>query len=212
MGMDPRMMEMDAEAPATGMGPGLGPPGLPGMPPQGPNAVPYPPGFFEAGMPSGSDDLTSPAAGMDASLTTPTIPNEFTPEAMGALGMPMPGTGTYFYPGGFAPPVSGYPVMDVSGDALSALTTPVAYFTRHLPLDSFSDLKTRFWYINYVEIMGKDSLMTDGGRARRYLLLSFGPDTDQTDPTLPNPVRGPFMAYDPTNGTVSQGDLFRFGY
>ena len=42
--------------------------------------------------------------------------------------------------------------------------------------------------------------------------LSFGPDTDEWEwGDIPSPLWKPFLPYDPTNGTVSYGDIYRFG-
>lgn len=170
------------------------------------------------------DPLTPPAAG----ATTPTLSaagdaansltladsqpaDPLTDEAFPPVVAVPPGIASSPW-WGSSPVVTGYPVLDDSGYALSALTTPVAYFSRALPLDPFSDLKTPFLYINYIDVFGSKNLIHDGGKERRYLLLSFGPDTDQSEPHFVNPLFGPFTPYDPTNGTVSIGEVARFGY
>lgn len=42
------------------------------------------------------------------------------------------------------------------------------------------------------------------------MLLSHGPDNHHNSPDLSESPDGP-MLYDPTNGTVSEGDLYCFG-
>lgn len=101
----------------------------------------------------------------------------------------------------------------------ATLTTPVAYITSLL-LDPFqTQLPTQgeklFLYSTYRYARDKD-----GGSATRfvnfmydlygqydtavaYFLLSIGPDLIQNDPTAP----GGAVLYDPTNGTVSKGDI-----
>ena len=45
-----------------------------------------------------------------------------------------------------------------------------------------------------------------GGSSVAYALLGHGPDLDHDDPAA-----GTVAAYDPTNGTVSNGDILYFG-
>lgn len=112
-----------------------------------------------------------------------------------------------------------YPILNSSGFDLAVLTTPIAYHTRALPVDPFHNRKsTPLLYINFLDLPPPDGMsMSDyiaapgDGSFKRYLLLSYGPNTDAAEPDFKNPVRGPFISYDVTNGTVSEGDLFRFG-
>jgi hypothetical protein len=82
-----------------------------------------------------------------------------------------------------------------------------------LPLDPFSDFRNSpFTYINLSELQTTGTpYVKQPGAFRRYILLSYGPDTDSSKPDFLNPVRGPWLDYDPTNGTVSQGDILNFG-
>jgi hypothetical protein len=61
-----------------------------------------------------------------------------------------------------------------------------------------------YGYFNFTEIELEGLPMAGFGRTVTYVLTSFGPDTQAsfTDPTLSFPA-----CYDPTNGTVSYGDL-----
>lgn len=101
---------------------------------------------------------------------------------------------------------------------LNAVTTPVAYFSGILPEDVFDRINNApFVYLNYSEIadaVGSENLPGNGAR---YLLLSSGPDgidpgtRSRDDASIRNPTQGPFVRYDPTNGTMSGGDLFTLG-
>ncbi|MCB2156957.1 type II secretion system GspH family protein [bacterium] len=98
-----------------------------------------------------------------------------------------------------------------SGYDLAVLTTPVAYVIGGLRPDPFADTRDLpFVYFNppqcVPEILGQSNYP-------RYVLLSYGPDTDQWSPSdVANPMLGPYISYDPTNGTVSSGDVFRDGF
>jgi len=118
-----------------------------------------------------------------------------------------------------------------NGVTLIRLTTPVAYIA-HLPEDRFfprgwgpafsyrlpaiggastttsltfnlSDMRP-YGYYNFTEIEPDGLPLAGLGRTVTYVITSFGPDTRDsfTDPTVPSPA-----FYDPTNGTVSGGDL-----
>jgi type II secretory pathway pseudopilin PulG len=98
--------------------------------------------------------------------------------------------------------------VDFSGNALAVLTTPIAYFDGQLHRDVFSFQRTYeekanlpFLYFNFSEQRASD----DG---TRWLLASPGPDHNVN---FRNPAKGPWITYDPTNGTVSSGDLFLYG-
>jgi len=100
----------------------------------------------------------------------------------------------------------------------SHLTTPIAYMTS-LPLDPFSkaedstpgmpeeiDQRFRYWNYDYFDDAGFSSATYREGReaAGKYLFYSVGPDRDQGN--LGNSF---YIDYDPTNGTVSIGNIFR---
>jgi prepilin-type N-terminal cleavage/methylation domain-containing protein len=103
----------------------------------------------------------------------------------------------------------------------SYLTTPIAYITS-LPFDPFIPMSTltgaahviaigkRYAYYNYEQWMDTPewntaSMQTRAAAAGAWLIYGYGPDKD--------PFNGPALAvyinYDPTNGTVSTGNIFR---
>lgn len=103
-----------------------------------------------------------------------------------------------------------YPVMDYSGYDLYPLTTPVAYFSHQLPKAPFADNSSMLlYYVNMYHL--KEKYINNSLPSEKYLLLSWGPDVDCSNPDFQNPVKGPFLTYDPTNGTVSNGDLYLMG-
>ena len=91
------------------------------------------------------------------------------------------------------------------------LTTPVAYLST-MPRDIFSKNKAH-WY-GYM------------GWRNKWILTSYGPDTDSPPtwnegdieevchfpPNIYKPEELEQRAYNPTNGTVSNGDLYRTSY
>jgi len=109
---------------------------------------------------------------------------------------------------------------------LRRLTTPAAYF-QPLRRDPFSrssyynrqsfdfasqSLKTAifrdnsFRYINFMELFpGGKNLK---GRSVLYLLFSIGPDSEMSSHST---LQTSFLEYDPTNGTVSPGELLVYG-
>jgi prepilin-type N-terminal cleavage/methylation domain-containing protein len=118
-----------------------------------------------------------------------------------------------------------------NGAALIRLTTPMAYVA-HLPEDRFfsrgwgpafsyrlpaiggastttsltfnlSDMRP-YGYFNFTEIAPDGLPLAGFGRTVTYVITSFGPDIRDsfTDATIPFPAY-----YDPTNGTMSGGDL-----
>jgi prepilin-type N-terminal cleavage/methylation domain-containing protein len=93
------------------------------------------------------------------------------------------------------------------GRDLWQLTTPIAYCGRSLPPDTWQygrDLG--FGYVSLADF--GTSTTAVALKAARYALISEGPDRRGD---FVNPLKGPWMHYDPTNGTVSRGDLLRFG-
>lgn len=101
------------------------------------------------------------------------------------------------------PPYSGI-------QSLVALTTPISYMTS-VPRDLFQREKNApqfFGYPFYVHApRGRQLAADERGIRFTWILYSIGPDRD-TDFFDFHPVTG---AYDPTNGTVSSGDIGRFG-
>lgn len=94
-----------------------------------------------------------------------------------------------------------------SGYALRVLTTPVAYLSRDIGKDPFSDLKgAPLGFVNLIEAREKYSLNSKDD-TRRYFLFTWSPWS-----SIPmNPLAEPVIAYDPTNGTTSGGVVARFG-
>ena len=114
----------------------------------------------------------------------------------------LPGNVEVGYPGRFVP-----------------LTTPTAYLTSLPPRDPFArapmaDEPEWITWTNFQNFPDTHALHPVKG-THRWLLRSRGPDGVNE----PNPVRnaymnggvqaGPSWAYDPSNGTISPGDVFR---
>jgi len=112
------------------------------------------------------------------------------------------------------------PVMTVAGYDLTVLTTPIAYVGQSLPLDafveapSFSGLerqKAPLHYLNFTDALSTGTsrwdLVGSGGVGGRFCfeLKSIGPDN--TDNFTSLSLAGNTLIYDPTNGTLSEGDI-----
>jgi len=100
---------------------------------------------------------------------------------------------------------------------LAFLTTPVAYIAS-LPLEVFARPKRQepyaFWSANLNDAMKYSPiyyyLVEEKKRRGRWVIFSRGPDLDyEADPGEGG--GGLLMYYDPTNGTVSNGDIMHFG-
>lgn len=108
-----------------------------------------------------------------------------------------------------------FPPFFAATFALNVLTTPVAYLSQEIPTDTFADTRgLPLRYVNLSEVQTSHTMLNDGLRRLRFYVMSYGPDTDQSEAlstTMTNPVTGPYVSYDPTNGTVSAGDIFHFG-
>ncbi len=106
------------------------------------------------------------------------------------------------------------------------LTTPVAYITS-LPVDVFEvaqeDEHPKKVSFHYSEQRTNETLPTpepeairelgeavgiSGAEGVRWLMFSHGPDLTHQDGS---PENGDPVLYDPTNGTVSRGDIYWFG-
>ena len=104
----------------------------------------------------------------------------------------------------------------------TTLTTPIAYLTS-LPLDVFadkastfsnasypasSDVGKRFAYFSWEQFLKEAptnaNYILHNKDAGRWLMYSYGPDRD-----VNNGGAGTYINYDPTNGTVSNGNIFR---
>ena len=94
--------------------------------------------------------------------------------------------------------------------ALSHLTTPVAFISS-IPLDPFKSKPQwapgLYWYYNWLQRYGTLINPNQWGTCPWYnayaawMLTSLGPDQQADYP----------VTYDPTNGTVSGGDILRLG-
>lgn len=100
---------------------------------------------------------------------------------------------------------------------LTFLTTPVSYITA-LPNEVFVRQRRRepyaFWSANLNDAMKHSTiyyyLVDENKRRGRWVLFSRGPDMDYE--AAPEERGGGWLIYyDPTNGTVSNGDIMRFG-
>ncbi|MBN1477058.1 prepilin-type N-terminal cleavage/methylation domain-containing protein [Candidatus Sumerlaeota bacterium] len=118
------------------------------------------------------------------------------------------------------------------------LTTPVAYMTSLLQ-DPFAAgdvpqvlggvaqgyrIGSGTWsydsaYLPTADVQDSNTVFEDNGRAATFVTLSPGPDKKRCrigykcfpfQSTHPN-EQSPFIDYDPTNGTISAGDIYRFG-
>ena len=99
---------------------------------------------------------------------------------------------------------------------LAFLTTPVAYLSS-IPLEVFSKGKPEgyaFWSANLNDAMKVSPiyyyLPDEKNRRGRWALFSRGPDLDY-EVAVEEGGSGLLNYYDPTNGTVSNGDLMKFG-
>jgi len=113
-------------------------------------------------------------------------------------------------------PLGPSPFSTESGDVETwRLTTPIAFISQ-IPMDVFykpqmpstrGDFDLFGPYLHY--IYEPSSPNTQRSLTELWVLLSYGPDQDTLDYTQSNPPRPIF--YDPTNGVVSNGDLYRVG-
>lgn len=120
----------------------------------------------------------------------------------------VPNSALEFHIGGTVP---GFGVPDLSWNGANPLTTPVGYITT-MPLDPFAAHRTgapsevrQYMYVNWnyaLQALPADSHAPIFAYAAAhygpYRIHSRGPDTDGPDSGTP---------YDPTNGTVSDGDI-----
>ena len=92
------------------------------------------------------------------------------------------------------------------------LTTPIAYISS-FPLDVFTQATYRwgkpgaYWWYNWFERYGRPMKFSDPaypwfyGQEYQWGIWCMGPDT----------IANGYLYYDPTNGTVSPGDIIRMG-
>jgi len=107
--------------------------------------------------------------------------------------------------------------QSLNGNVLSVLTTPIAYLPTEVNDDVFyhrwmgkaAVRPQAFSYVNYLQIHPEGVAIPLVGRRVHYAIISHGPDLRvnyiHSDPA-------PHVSiYDPTNGTVSLGDIINFG-
>lgn len=106
------------------------------------------------------------------------------------------------------------------------LTTPVAYISS-IPLDPFVDKLTYiekfregpYDFIRYEQTFDPYPVLQTGGdvpykASAHYFLLSVGPNRSQETYFILHEIPHflfPNYSYDPTNGTISNGDIFTLG-
>jgi hypothetical protein len=201
-------------------------------PPLEPGKEPAPPGTTGYIGPS----MTGPGMAMDPSMmqgldpsmiwgTTPyatfpqaaTFDQETSPvarpylEAYGGVDKVLQGFNQY---GGAPPYIPGGKNVSfrlaLNGLSLTVLTTPVAYLGT-LPQEVFLRNPTMPVPCVYFSYHPYDQDPTwkipATGHYAHYFLASWGPDTT---PTVADPYVGSFDLYDPTNGTISGGDIVFF--
>lgn len=108
--------------------------------------------------------------------------------------------------------------LNANERGLFALTSPVSYLTS-LPRDPFSDdvhdgdPNKSDVAAFYVMDSGSDNNPVSSIRAAAYALISLGPDRKDgiSGSHEEFPAAGNYSQYDPSNGTVSPGDILRFG-
>jgi len=119
-----------------------------------------------------------------------------------------------------------YPPWMIDGEGINPtswrllpLTTPISYMTKVPPKDPFRDRTMPEVYDTY-DYVDAQTIYESGDpepsyrtRGADWRLCSPGPDCINTygGPSYMNPVDNPGYDYDPTNGTVSKGDICRVG-
>ena len=104
------------------------------------------------------------------------------------------------------------------------LTTPIEYLSSipkdafGYPIPGFNEEQYYLYYDPHDTEPWVGTMFTPATgwgsipRAGQFMLMGFGPDNQlETVLIYRNGQPGPFHAYDPTNGTVSRGDIYRFG-
>jgi len=104
------------------------------------------------------------------------------------------------------------PPLYYNSRQFNLLTTPVAYLESGIPVDVFGVYKTlRPTYLNSYDLFANDRRTTYSGLWGRHVtsatlvvMTGMGPDGQIN---LEHPLNGPWVAYDSTNGTASDGDI-----
>ena len=107
--------------------------------------------------------------------------------------------------------------QSLNGEVLSVLTTPIAYLPTEVNKDAFRrsyvgrfTTPRTFLYVNYLQIHPEGVAIPLVGRRVHYAIISYGPDTR---PNYIHSYPAPHVSiYDPTNGTISPGDVINFGH
>jgi type II secretion system protein G len=107
-------------------------------------------------------------------------------------------------------------------ERLAPLTTPIAYMTG-LPNETFLNKETNeketfaYWSANLNDAMKEATAQTmyyflteEKYRRGSWVIFSRGPDLEY-EAAVEEGGSGLLMHYDPTNGSVSNGDIMRFG-
>ena len=94
---------------------------------------------------------------------------------------------------------------------LRQVTTPIAYITSP-PMDPFYSGRLMPDNEDYAGSFEIASAVATSEPYDCFYISSIGPDyDDDCDGNNEWPAQGDALAYDPTNGTVSDGDILRFG-
>jgi prepilin-type N-terminal cleavage/methylation domain-containing protein len=110
-----------------------------------------------------------------------------------------------------------YQFLDSSGWDLTRLTTPAAWISNALPMDVFKksyknlmqeEPPNPLLYINLADLQ-KDARTCSTAAAWGFVIISYGPNQSLD---LSGPPSEPLLIYDPTNGTVSDGDVVSYGW
>jgi len=104
------------------------------------------------------------------------------------------------------------PPLYYNSRQLNLLSTPVAYLESGIPVDVFGTYKTlRPTYLNSYDLFANDKRTTYPGlwgshvtSATLVVMTGMGPDGEIN---AEHPLNGPWVSYDATNGTVSDGDI-----
>ncbi len=122
----------------------------------------------------------------------------------------------YFVDNNRYPPDQDNNPLNTNENGFYKLTTPVAYMTTFAS-DPFSD--QTFNSANssrvaafYVMASGSNNNPLTSIVKQAYTLISLGPDrTDSSNGQDSFPANTNYNVYDPTNGSVSDGDIYRYG-
>ncbi|MCX7718339.1 MAG: prepilin-type N-terminal cleavage/methylation domain-containing protein [Candidatus Sumerlaeaceae bacterium] len=126
-----------------------------------------------------------------------------------------PGNSAWLFPSGHGFGETYNPVLGLSGFDLKVLTTPIPYLARALPRDIFQSVSVPPIYLSLADLPQDKPPAKGVGLRRRYILGSVGPDGRwgaRIGFMMDHPIKGPFIPYDPTNGSVSAGEIISYGH